>query len=173
MKAAPVADYLQSRHIAFALIGGFAVIARGRIRYTEDYDFLTTDRSVLERGFWGDLQGVLDVRRGDLDDPLGGVVHIRLPNGADVDVVVGKHRWEEAIIARAELVDFGGVLVPVPLTDDLILLKLSAGGPVDQFDIHELLYAHPDRAEIVAQVDAHIGDLPHDAQQLWAKLRAE
>lgn len=176
MKAAAVAEYLQTRQIVFALVGGFAVAARGHIRYTEDYDFLTTDSAVLARAFWNELRSAgatVDVRQGDPDDPLRGVAHIRLPNGADVDVVVAKYRWQQAVIARAELIDVGGVILPVPSTPDLILLKLFAGGPLDQRDIHELFFAAPDRTQIIAEVDAHLSDLPDDAQKLWATLRAE
>ena len=55
MNAAPLAEYLTRRQIAFALVGGFAVVARGHVRFTEDYDFLTVDPAVLRRQFWDDL----------------------------------------------------------------------------------------------------------------------
>lgn len=85
---------------------------------------------------WNELAGsdvAVDVRKGDLDDPLGGVV--RIGAGADqIDLVVGKWTWEQRVVERAQLVEVGGFPMRVPTTSDLILLKLAAGGPIDQQD---------------------------------------
>ena len=70
---------LDSMDVQYALIGGWAVGLRGYVRLTTDTDFLTVDRRVLDASVWSDLvaDGIhVDPRKGDFDDPLGGVVHI-------------------------------------------------------------------------------------------------
>ena len=172
MKAARVADHLARKDVSFALIGGFAVIARGRPRFTRDYDFATVDTQVLQRQFWLDLgDASVDIRRADFDDPLRGVVRIVLSDATRVDVVVLKFQWQHRVIERAEILDLGGIALPVPRTSDVILLKLFAAGGIDRTDVYELLHL-PDREAIVAEVNEHIVELPEDAQQLWRTILA-
>jgi predicted nucleotidyltransferase len=167
-----VQEILERAGVRYAVIGGIAVIARGFARVTIDVDFFTTDKRVLQPALWDGLSGVpIDIRKGDFDDPLGGVV--RIGSAPDlIDVVVGKNKWENAVIERAETLHIKGLMLPVPLTSDLILLKLAAGGPIDRQDIIRLLEIGP-RDRLIADVQAHIGDLPQDAQLLWKKLLSE
>lgn len=168
-----VAGLLESIGVAFALIGARALGLRGYPRMTVDYDLLTTDRRVLDRRIWTDLResGLeVDVRKGDFDDPLAGVVRIGGPPAHEVDLVVGKWKWETGVVMRAELMDVGGLTIRVPPTSDLILLKLAAGGILDLQDVTALL-ALSDRAEVTAEVDAHIHDLDAEARATWERLR--
>ena len=160
MSGAVTGRYLAQRGVPFAVIGAQAMMLRGVVRFSVDTDLLTVDPAVLSAAFWTDLPGVtMDVRRGDMTDPLAGVVRIMFPDD-QVDVVVGKYKWQKALIARAEpLLEF-----PVVQNADLILLKLFAGGPQDMWDVHAILASDP---TVVSTVDERIGDLPDDAQQLW------
>lgn len=165
---------LDSAAIRYAVIGGWAVIARGYVRATLDFDFFTTDRRVLQVAMWNNLRSEdtpIDVRAGDVDDPLAGVVRIGSKPPL-IDIVVGRHKWEQNVIDRAETVDLEGRKMRVPLTSDLILLKLAAGGPIDQQDILRLLAVGP-REQLIREVDENIGDLPDDCRPLWRKLREE
>ncbi len=177
MNSGTLSDYLRARGVRHALIGAVAVAARGHPRSTLDIDFLTTDASVLRDEFWDALRSegaTVEVRKGDLDDPLRGVVRIVLPDRKMADVVVAKYRWQDRVIDRAEALDIGGMTlpIPVPLTSDLILLKLFAGGPQDVSDIRSLLDG-PDREEIIAAVRAHIGELPEECTELWEAIVVE
>ncbi len=172
MNAGSVSDYLSTRGIRHALIGAVAVAARGHPRSTLDMDFLTTDAAVLRDEFWAAFRSegvIIDVRQGDFEDPLRGMVRIVLPEGEMVDIVVAKDQWQERILDRAELLDVGGRTIPVALTSDLILLKLFAGGPQDVSDIRALLEVN-DRNEVIAAVEAHLGDLPADCLPLWQAI---
>jgi predicted nucleotidyltransferase len=169
MIADDVRRFLEQRKAAYCLIGGHAVAARGYPRFTVDYDFLTTDRSVLKHDAWTDFDAEVDPRKGDYDDPLYGVVHITGRDGSEVDIVVAKWKWELEVIQRAERLDLGVMQVPVPRTGDLILLKLAAGGFHDLNDIQVLLSVG-DRATIVAEVNEHISKLQADAQAAWRRL---
>ena len=62
-----------------------------------------------------------------------------------------------------------GADLPVPRTSDLILLKLAAGGYLDLHDAAALL-SLGDRATVVREVEAHIGDVRPDVRDLWIDL---
>lgn len=60
MIADDVRRFLEQREAAYCLIGGHAVAARGYPRFTVDYDFLTTEQSVLKHSTWtGDRPAII------------------------------------------------------------------------------------------------------------------
>ena len=160
---------LSEQHVDHALIGAAALAVHGVSRATLDQDLLVVDPRVLTTAFWDALGrdvGV-DIRAGDTDDPLAGVVRISLPPDRDVDVVVGRHRWQEAILVRAVCV--GMQQLPVAEPADLILLKLYAGGSQDRWDIEQLLALSP--PGVVEAVDERASVLPAESRALWNALR--
>jgi hypothetical protein len=169
-----VAGRLESKSVACALIGAEALAIRGASRSTLVRDLLTTDRRVLALSFWDPPPAPgadLEVRAGDADDPLAGVVRFRAAGERPVDLIVGRHGWQDGILRRAEPMRIDSATIAVPRTADLILLKLFAGGPQDAWDIAQLL-ADPDRAAHAAEVESRLADLPEDAQELWRRLVA-
>ncbi len=161
---------LTDRGIPCALIGAAALAARGVARSTYDIDLLVADARVLDHDMWAAMQADdtrVDIRRGDRDDPLGGVVRIEQPSERPVDVVLGKHAWQRDVLTRAEPVAGGP---PVVLPADLILLKLYAGGSQDVWDIRELL-KQPGMAAVAAGVEAGIADYPAAMRELWRAIR--
>jgi hypothetical protein len=174
MNFEPVRRVLDAHGIRYALIGAHAMAVRGYPRSTVDIDLLTADARVLDQSLWVGLRqaaAAVDIRRGDADDPLGGVVHILLADATDVDIVVAKWQWEARLIERAELVVLASATVPVPPRSDLILLKLAAGGYTDLQDAAVLL-ALGDRDATVRAVEAHIADVRPDIRTLWRDLLA-
>ena len=164
-----VLEILDGLGVEYAVVGAVAVAARGAVRSTLDFDLLTTDTRVLQPAHWAKLRNIdVDVRKGDFDDPLAGVVRIG-SKPEQIDIVVGKWKWEQRVIERAEIANVQGTMLRVPLTSDLILLKLAAGGPIDQQDIVRLLAVGP-RDQLISEVDEKIGDLPADARDLWQRL---
>ncbi len=161
-----VLKILDDLGVQYAVVGAVAVAARGVVRSTLDFDLLTTDTRVLQDRVWSGLPDV-DVRKGDFDDPLAGVVRIG-PKSEQIDIIVGRWNWEQRVIERAQP---AGRAIRVPLTNDLILLKLAAGGPIDQQDILRLLAVGPHN-QLIAEVNQKISDLPDDAQRLWSRLTA-
>ena len=174
MTIEPVQRILASIGAPYALIGAHAMAARGYPRFTVDIDLLTTDSRVLDRSVWIEIEhqgAIVDPRRGDQDDPLAGVVHIVLADQSDIDIVVGKWRWEAMVVERAETMVVAGVQLAVPRTSDLILLKLAAGGYLDLHDAAALL-ALGDRATLIREVDATIGEVYPNVDELWRELRS-
>jgi hypothetical protein len=166
-----VLDAMRAPH---ALIGAHAMAARGYPRFTVDIDILTVDGRVLDRDTWTDLErtgAVVERRRGDPDDPLGGVVRIQRAGVPDVDVVLGKWKWEAKVIDRAEPVSLGGVPVRVPRLADLILLKLAAGGSLDLHDAAVLLtLGHRDA--LAREIEERLPDVRPDVSHAWRELLA-
>ena len=174
MNIDPVRRVLDALGTPWALIGGHAMAARGYPRFTVDVDLLTADPRVLAPELWAHLRAAgatVDPRRGDADDPLGGVVHILLADDSDIDVVLAKWEWEAQLIARAEPMRIGEGEIRVPRTADLILLKLAAGGHLDLHDAAALLRLG-DRAAVVRDVEARLDQVRPDVRAAWRALVA-
>lgn len=169
---AQVSGVLRAQGIPYALIGASALTIHGVNRSTLDVDLFTVDRACLDPGIWDGLAvaGVdIEVRKGDPDDPLAGVVRFEVATELPLDLVVGKHLWQRRAIERAEAATFMGVEIPVLRGVDLILLKLFAGGPQDAWDVHQLLTG-PERSSLIAGVERELTDLPGDASRLWRRI---
>jgi hypothetical protein len=161
---------LERHDVAHALIGAGALAARGIARSTYDIDLLATDVRVLRDELWNEVRGggvSVDVRRGDEDDPLLGVVRLEAPPERPVDIIVGRHAWQADAIARAERVPDGPPIVTAP---DLILLKLYAGGALDLWDVRELL-SLPDGEAFAVRVAADLEHLPRPMRERWDEVR--
>jgi len=171
MSVEPVQRVLRSVDAPHALIGAHAMAARGYPRFTVDIDLLTSDKRVLDQSLWTPLVEAgasVDPRKGDADDPLAGVVHILLSDGTDVDLVVGKWKWEAAVIERAESMRVAGTEIKVPRMSDLILLKLAAGGYTDLHDAAALLALADDHT--IPEVERHIEEVRPDVRDVWRDL---
>lgn len=103
-----VTSVLRREGVDFALIGAAALAAHGVSRATVDIDLLVTDPRALDF-VWDDEHVIVDVRRGDADDPLAGVVRFAHPGERHVDLVVGRLQWQRYIVGRARAIDFGDV----------------------------------------------------------------
>ncbi len=168
-----VARRLQAESVPFALIGASAMAAHGVSRSTHDSDLLVVGSRCLAAELWSPLAGAgvtIDIRRGDADDPLLGVVRLTHDPEA-VDVVVGRPAWQSAILQRAVPSHALGFAVPIATAADLVLLKLYAGGMQDRWDIEQLL-AGASAASIIADVEEQLVELPERSRELWRMLCA-
>jgi hypothetical protein len=157
------------------VIGAAAMAVHGVARATMDIDLLLVGRESLDSAAWESLRnsGVsVNVTRGDADDPLEGVVRLRRAGDLPIDVVVGSAAWQRRAIERAPVVDFLGNRTAVATACDLILLKLFAGSPQDQWDVSRLLAASrgPDLAR---NVETELGWLPAECRALWESIVVE
>jgi hypothetical protein len=166
------AAYLADRDIAHAVIGAAALAIHGVSRSTLDQDLLVIDGRVLDTEFWAafDRAGTVAIQRGDVDDPLAGVVRMVEEGERDVDIVVGRHQWQREILTRAS--PLGSQPIPVVEPADLVLLKLYAGGSQDRWDIEQLL-ALDRGAEIADLVDQRAAALPLRSREIWSTLRPQ
>lgn len=137
-----VLSVLERARIAHALIGGLAVAAWGAPRATEDIDLLADaapspelDASLRQAGFEPEW------RRGGPEDPVPLLLRLRqAAGGPEVDVICATRRWQHEILQRAVRIRVpDGPELPVAAVEDLIVLKLLAGGPRDVADVADLL----------------------------------
>lgn len=165
-----VVSLLTTRSIAHALIGAAALAAHGIARSTYDIDVLVADARVLDPDLWDELRAsgvVVEIRRGDADDPLGGVVRLEAPGERPVDLVLGKHAWHSRALERAERPRNQPAVVAAR---DLVLLKLYAGGTRDLWDVRELLQL-PDAARLIEQVEADLAVQSDAMRERWMAAR--
>jgi hypothetical protein len=131
----------------FALIGALALAARAKPRATQDIDFLVS----AEKDFFKDhfpkiitaMGYSFKFFKGGIDDPLNGLLRIYAKNGTQiVDLIPVFWKWQDEMVeATQELRISNGLSVPVALAEDMVILKLKAGGPQDLLDVQELLRA--------------------------------
>jgi hypothetical protein len=170
-----VAAVLRDRDIPFCIVGAAAMAVHGVVRSTLDIDVLVASADVLEPTTWDPLrrEGIpVAIHRGDADDPLRGVVRIGASSAAPIDVIVGKARWQAAVLERCGAASIEGIAVPVVRAADLVLLKLYAAGPQDAWDVTQLLEA-PGRAGLVAEVERGLVDLPAESRALWRRIAGD
>lgn len=170
---AAVVGTLEGAGIRMALIGAGAMAVHGVSRSTADVDLLVVDPRALVAATWNGVGPDIEVeiRSGGADDPLAGVVRFTGAGDRPVDLVVGRAPWQSQILERAIPADFDGATLQVARAADLVLLKLFAGGPQDQWDVRQLL-AGDDAASLIAEVDGCVDVLPADALGLWRQIKA-
>ena len=135
-------DLLDRLGIRGALIGGLAVATWGVPRSTEDVDLLAEltaspelEAALRAAGWQASWQW------GGSDDPIPLLLRLEWAHGGpEIDVILATRPWERAMLDRAVQVTLpGGRRVPVVTPEDLIVLKLLAGGPQDLIDVADLL----------------------------------
>jgi hypothetical protein len=141
--------------IHFALIGGLGVAAWGIVRATQDIDFLADsepspigDIKLRDqiKNFFKRHRCQVEWRVGSYEDPVPILLRIELPRsygGLGADILWAHRRWHREALARSIDVKLSRRFVPVLHPEDLILLKLEAGGPQDFADVSGLLADPP------------------------------
>lgn len=134
---------LRRLDLPHALIGGWAVVAWGYIRTSEDIDILVDLPPTRRR----DLLAALDTDyetgwlAGGEDDPIPGLVRAvpRAPDRFPVDLLPARGRADRGALSRAVAVTVVGLSIPVVSAEDLIAMKFEAGGGQDYADARRLL----------------------------------
>lgn len=160
--------HLDGAGLHYCVIGGIALAAHGYARYTADVDLLTMDRRVLGADFWSGTGREVEIRVGDADDPLGGVV--RWPSTPPHDLLVGRgHAMQLAVdtAVRDEI-----LAAPVATALALVLLKLEAGAPHDRNDIVALAEAQKALGTYAWRdaVTPHLAHLTAAARTAWERV---
>ncbi|MGH7787855.1 MAG: hypothetical protein ACRERC_13355 [Candidatus Binatia bacterium] len=169
--AAKVIRHLENQGVAAAMIGGLALGAHGVARATLDADILVAEPAVLAAEFWIALPelGAPEIRRGDADDPLLGVVRFTAAD-EPVDVIVGRGTWIVAVLERRLRIEALGHSLPLVDRADLVLLKLFAAGPQDLLDVRLLLAA--DQGDLRRTVEQRLPSVPAAVRTIWQTLQS-
>lgn len=139
--------WLEAGEVPGMVIGGVAASLLGRPRLTRDVDVLV----LVAEGRWAEFLAAgtefgFTPRR---SDALAFAQETRVlllrheKSGIDVDMVFGSLAFEKEAVARATWVELGDVRAPLPLPEDLIVMKAVAHRPKDLADIEAILTAHP------------------------------
>lgn len=129
----------------YTLIGAFAVSIRARPRATKDIDFLVLaaepDYFCKELTSRIEIMGYhSEIRKGDLNDPLPLVIRVYdKEENPMADFIIAYRGWEKEVVNSSDLVSFHTQVIPVPLAEDLVVLKIVAGNAQDIIDAQEIL----------------------------------
>jgi hypothetical protein len=167
-----ITDHLKDSGVSHAVIGAVSLAVHGAPRYSDDLDILVTDTSVLDPSFWvgADITPT-QIRRGNWDDPLAGLVDFPTPPGEiPVQLVVGKGYAPRVALETAE----ANAMLQCPVVSPLglALLKLEAGGIRDLQDLvaldeaQRILTGWP----MLQALEPHITKLSRNAQSAWNRL---
>ncbi len=129
-----------------AIIGGVAASLLGRPRVTGDIDVLV----LVDDDAWEDFLAAgaaygIRPRRADAIAfaRRNRVLLLRhAPSGIDVDLSMGLLPFEEELIARTRRRRVGGITVPIPTPEDLVVMKAIAHRARDLGDIEGIIAVH-------------------------------
>jgi hypothetical protein len=128
---------LQTAGVDYAVVGAMAGAFHGVVRASMDADAVLSvgvregqrvRQALLDAGF------AVELRTGDLGDPIAAVLEARDCFENRVDLLIGLKGMDAGVFTRAMQVRFGGELINVVGLEDFIAMKLFAGGPQDLFD---------------------------------------
>lgn len=137
-----VADVLVRQGVSYAVIGAMAAAVHGVVRASLDADALvmlqvreaaSLRRSLDEAGLTTEL------RIGDPDDPIPALLAVSDTHGNRVDLLIGLRGLDPEALSRASEVEFLDGVLRIVGREDLIAMKLFAGGPQDLADARAAL----------------------------------
>ncbi|WP_258359490.1 nucleotidyl transferase AbiEii/AbiGii toxin family protein [Moorella sulfitireducens] len=135
-----VSTILEKIDMPYCLIGGYAVAAYGAPRYTADVDFLVSRLNDYLAHLQANLQEEnlsFVLSRTDVLDPLGDIITIKLT--VPVQLIEAKYTYHYKAIERAQIIKYENHDLKIISPEDLIILKLKAGGPKDLWDVENIL----------------------------------
>ena len=142
--------------VHFALMGGIAMAAWGRLRATQDFDLLLGSSQVDPDRLLSALrQAGFKFRRDAPLTEIGGArflqaVYAHPDHFLDVrvDLQLADHEFHKLAVRRAIPLQFDGLTIPVVTLEDLIVLKLAAGRVLDRVDAAEIYRARESQLDL-------------------------
>lgn len=137
-----VLSLLAGLRIPHALIGGWAVVASGVLRTSDDIDLLADFSAAQRKALLEGLSERYEAqwRAPGHDDPIAGLIRAApRGDGLPVDILAAKGAADRAALARARRVRAGDMVLTVARPEDLVAMKLAAGGGQDYVDARSLL----------------------------------
>lgn len=135
-----VLDILQGHGIPHAIVGALAVSYYGVPRASID-----ADAAIWLQGTGrdaGDLKNALagagytvKLRRGDIDDPIAAVIAIEDAYGNAADLLIGIRGMDPDVQTRCVTSVLFDTPVRIMGAEDLVAMKVFAGGPFDLADV--------------------------------------
>lgn len=139
---ADVARILAARGVRYAVIGAMAAAVHGVVRASLDADAVVAlqireaqalQQTLIEMGYAANL------RIGDVDDPIPGLLEIKDRHGNRVDLLVGLRGMDPELLSRTRQVSLADAVLDIVGREDFIAMKAFAGGPVDLADARAVI----------------------------------
>lgn len=149
--AAQLQAFLEANKLRFCFIGGLAVQNWSEARLTRDVDltilagFKDEERIIdlLLQNYQGRLP---NTRTFALENR---VLLLRAKSGITLDVSLGGLPFEEKLVERAQLIDFGNnIRLRLCSAEDLLVMKVFAGRPEDWRDVEGILIRQRDKLDM-------------------------
>lgn len=137
--------WLKATQVEGLIIGGVAASILGRPRATRDVDALVLidekdwDRFLAAGSEFGFIARITN--------PVGFARKAKVllvrhePSGIDVDITLGTLPFEKEAVTNAVWVNIRGVRFPLPIAEDLVIMKAVAHRPRDLADIESIIDA--------------------------------
>jgi predicted nucleotidyltransferase len=146
-----VVERLVKDGIDYAVIGAIAASVHGIVRASFDADALVFVSRQKLKNLAADFASSglqIEIREGDIDDPIPALLAITDSHGNRVDLLAGLRGLEPAAVSRAIVVPFKGSEMRVIGREDFIAMKLYAGGPQDIADARNALLLATDSLDM-------------------------
>jgi len=139
-----VVDLLAVQKIEYAVIGALAASVHGAVRASMDADVVLSigmgeaedlDRACKTAGF------LTALTRGDLVDPIPGLLRLGDIYDNRVDLLIGLRGLEPQAFSRSVDVPFQGRTLKFIGREDFVAMKVFAGGPMDLIDASRAICA--------------------------------
>ncbi|CEP69377.1 Protein of unknown function DUF1814 [Moorella glycerini] len=169
-----VSAILEKIDMPYCLIGGYAVAAYGAPRYTADVDFLVSRLKDYSEQLQANLQEenlFFEISRADLLDPLGDIVTIKLT--VPVQLIDAKYTYHYKAIERAQIIQYENHDLKIISPEDLIILKLIAGGQKDLWDVENILSHQEDLDMVYLSQQTKSLRVDRRLQGILARLKQE
>jgi hypothetical protein len=139
-----VVDLLMEFGVPYALAGALAVSYYGVPRATTDADSVVwmsgTGKDARDLETYLSASGYrAELKRGDIEDPILQSIRVEDAHENRVDLLLGIRGMDPDAVHRCVSAAFFGSTVRIVAAEDLIGMKLFAGGPQDLIDVRGIL----------------------------------
>ena len=147
-----VVEVLTSQAVDYAVIGALAASLHGAGRASLDADLVVSasvregkriDQALKDAGLTTEL------RRGDPEDAIPGLVRVSDTFGNQVDVLLGLRGLDPKAFSRTVEVPFEGTRLRFIGREDFVAMKVAAAGPIDLVDARNAIAADPKSLDLV------------------------
>ena len=149
--AKEMADFMEVRGWRYCVIGGLAVMRWGEPRTTQDVDITLLTGFGEEERFIDALLAGFGSRGADPRGKalLNRVLLLSAANGVGVDVALAGFPFEEEIMGRASVFDYGeGCRLKTCSAEDLVVAKAFADRPKDWLDVEGILIRQGNQLDV-------------------------
>lgn len=143
-----VVDVLNKLSVPYAIIGALAASFYGTVRASMDADAIISFPK--DKGLPGELEKkgfVITQRKGDLDDPIEGVITVADGFSNRVDLLLGLKGMGADVFSRTIESPFHNSKVKMIGVEDFIAMKVFAGGQKDIEDVKGALQVSAEKID--------------------------